>query len=98
MRLKRKFTPEEKLQILREADANGLEVTLRSHNLARSLFYRWKNAFNRQGIDGLQTKYRKVDPDVRKLEKENERLRKVISRMALEMEIKDELLKKSRSH
>jgi putative transposase len=98
MRLRRKFTSEEKLQILREAESNGLEVTLRSHNLARSLFYRWRNAFNRQGIDGLHTKYQKVDPEVRQLEKENERLRRVISRMALELEIKDELLKKSQSH
>jgi hypothetical protein len=31
------------------------------------------------------------------MEKENERLRKIISNMALEIEVKDELLKKSQS-
>jgi len=40
MGAKRKFTPEEKLQILREAEQQGLEQTLRKHNLARSLYYR----------------------------------------------------------
>lgn len=97
MREKRKFTPEEKLEILREAEQEGLEKTLRKHNLARSLYYRWKNAFNSQGIDGLQPKYKKADPKVRDMEKENERLRKIISNMALEIEVKEELLKKSQS-
>jgi transposase-like protein len=96
MGTKRKFTPEEKLQILREAEQMGLEQTLRKHQLARSLYYRWKNTFNLQGVDGLQPKYHRVDPSVRNLEKENERLRKVIAKMALELEVKDELLKKTK--
>jgi hypothetical protein len=37
------------------------------------LYYRWKNAFDSQGIDGLQPKYRRVDPAIRNMEKENER-------------------------
>jgi transposase-like protein len=96
MGTKRKFTPEEKLQILREAEQMGLEQTLRKHQLARSLYYRWKNTFNLQGVDGLQPKYHRVDPSVRNLEKENERLRKVIAKMALELEVKEELLKKTK--
>lgn len=94
---KRKFTPEEKLQILREAEQNGIEATLRQHNLARSLYYRWKNAFDRKGIDGLQPQQNKKAPEVKRLEKENERLKKAVSKMALELEVKEELLKKSRS-
>lgn len=97
MGAKRKFTPEEKLQILREAEQQGLELTLRKHNLARSLYYRWKNTFDSQGIDGLQPKYHRIDPAVRNLEKENERLRKIIANMALEIEVKTELLKKTQS-
>jgi putative transposase len=61
------------------------------------LYYRWKNAFDSQGIDGLQPKYRRIDPAVRNLEKENERLRKIIANMALEIEVKTELLKKIQS-
>ena len=43
----------------------------------------------------MAPQYRKVDPQVRELEKENERLRRIIAKQALYIEIKDELLKKS---
>ncbi len=36
-RNKRKFSQEERLEILREAEQQGIEVTLRKHNLSRSL-------------------------------------------------------------
>ena len=47
------------------------------------------------GADGLKPKYRTVDPEVRRLETENERLKRIIAKQALEIEFKDELLKKS---
>jgi putative transposase len=45
---------------------------------------------------GLKRKYRTIDPAVKQLEQENERLKKIIAKQALEIEFKDELLKKSR--
>jgi putative transposase len=36
-----------------------------------------------------------IDPAVRQLEVENERLKRIIAKQALEIEFKDELLKKS---
>lgn len=95
-RSKRKFQLDEKLQILREGENHGVEVTCRKYQIARSLFYHWKNKFDRHGPDGLMPKYRRVDPQVKALEKENERLRKIISRQALELEVKEELLKKTK--
>lgn len=94
-RLRRKFSLEEKLQIIHEADQRGIELTLRKYQLSRSLYYKWKNSFDRQGTDSLTPRYHKVDPQVRELEKENERLRRIIAKQALYLEIKDELLKKS---
>ena len=93
--LRRRFKSEEKLQILNEAEQEGIEVTLRKYQISRSLYYNWKNSFDRQGTDGLTPKYHKVDSQVRELEKENERLRRIIAKQALYLEIKDELLKKS---
>ena len=94
-RLRRKFSLEEKLQIIHEAEQQGIELTLRKYQLSRSLYYKWKNSFDRKGTDGLTPRYHKVDPQVRELEKENERLRRIIAKQALYLEIKDELLKKS---
>lgn len=95
MKKKRSFSVEQKMQILREADQNGMLVTCRKYEVAQSLFYRWKSQFDSRGIDGLQPQYYRVNPEVRELEKENERLRKIIARQALELEVKSELLKKT---
>jgi transposase-like protein len=93
---KRKFSIEEKLSILQEGENQGVDITCRKYNVARSLYYRWRNSFNRQGPDGLAPKYHRVDPEVKALEKENERLKKIIARQALELEVKEELLKKTK--
>ena len=45
--LRRRFKSEEKLQILNEAEQEGIEVTLRKYQIARSLYYNWKNSFDR---------------------------------------------------
>jgi len=36
---------EQKLQIIQEAEQNGITQTLRKHNLAHSLYLRWGNPF-----------------------------------------------------
>lgn len=95
MKKKRVFSVEQKLQILREAEENGMLVTCRKHEITQSLYYHWKHKFDRNGIDGLQGQYYRVDPKVKELEKENERLRKIIAKQALELEVKSELLKKT---
>ena len=98
MKKKRNFTVEEKVQILREAEEHGMLATCRKYDIVQSLFYRWKNRFDQYGIDGLQGQYYSVDPQVRELEKENERLKKIIAKQALELEVKTELLKKTELH
>jgi putative transposase len=47
-------------------------------------------------MSGLKRKYRTVDPAVKQLELENERLKKIVPKQALEFEFKDALLKKRR--
>lgn len=91
----RKWSEVQKLQIIQEAEQSGQTETLRKYNLAHSLFLRWKKAYSSHGSEGLKPKYRTIDPEVRRLETENERLKRIIARQALEIEFKDELLKKS---
>jgi transposase-like protein len=95
MSKRRAFTREKKLEILRYAEDHGMVATCREYELSQSLFYRWKHAFENKGMDGLEPSYYRVDPEVRELEKENERLRKIIAKQALEIEVKSELLKKN---
>ncbi len=94
-KVKRKFTPEERLSILREGEREGQAATIRKYHLAQSLYGRWKRKYLSEGITGLKDKHYKIDPEVRALELENERLRRIIAKQALEIEVKSELLKKT---
>ncbi len=93
--IKRKWSEAQKLQIIQEVEQNGVTETLRQYNLSQSLFYKWRRAYNGEGMQGLKPKYKTIDPAVRQLELENERLKRIIAKQALEIDFKDELLKKS---
>jgi transposase-like protein len=92
---KRTFSPEERLSILQEAQREGRAETLRKYSIAPSLFDRWKKKYLAEGVDGLKNAHKRIDPQVRELEQENERLKRIIARQALELEVKSEMLKKT---
>ena len=92
---RRQFSIEQKLAILNEAEQTGITQTLRKHNLSHSVYVRWKTQFNSGGASSLKPQYNKVDPQLRALEDENARLKKIIANQALELEFKTELLKKT---
>ena len=94
-KVKRKFTPEERLSILREGEREGQAATVRKYHLATSLYGKWKHKYLHEGITGLKDKHYRVDPEIRALELENERLKRIIAKQALEIEVKSELLKKT---
>jgi putative transposase len=92
---RRKFTPEDRLSILQEGEREGQASTIRKYHLAPSLYARWKRKYLNEGIYGLKDKHKKSDPALQALELENERLRRIIAKQALEIEVKSELLKKT---
>ncbi len=90
---RRKFSPEEKLSIVREAEREGAPSTYRKYNLSPNLLIRWKEKYLSQVIGGLKGSYKRIDPEKRELEEENERLKRIVAKQALELEFKTELLK-----
>lgn len=92
---RRKFTPEERLSIVQEAQREGHTETCRKYNLSPSLLGKWRSRYLSKGISGLHNAYKRVDPQVRQLEEENERLKKIIAKQALQIEVQGELLKKT---
>ncbi len=95
---RRQFTPEEKYSILQEAEREGVTETARKYKLAHSVLGYWKKKYLSKGKDGLKGSYRRIDPVVRELELENERLKKIVARQALEIEFKTELIKNTQAH
>ena len=95
---RRSFSVEQKLQIIQEADQHGVTQILRKHNLSHSVFLRWKHQFDQGGSASLKPQYRKADPELKALQEENARLKKIIGNQALELEFKTELLKKNEAY
>lgn len=95
---RRQFTPEEKYSILQEGEREGITETARKYNIAHSVLHYWKKKYLSKGKEGLKASYRHTDPQVLALEEENHRLKKIIAKQALEIEVKDELLKKGEAH
>jgi len=93
----RRFTAEQKLEILKEADQPGVTVSAvcRRHGLAPSVFYRWRAVA--QGGSAVALKRdakrtpRKDDPEARH-KAELERMRAVIAEITAEnLELKKKI-------
>lgn len=93
---RRSWSTDEKLQILREGDLNGMTETMRRHNLSSSTYYKWK-AQLLDTVDSKSATHTSPEVDIEKveLEEENARLRKVVADQAVALSIKNELLKKT---
>jgi putative transposase len=92
---RRTFTPEERYSIVQEGQREGRSQTCRKYHLSSSLYDKWRKKYLAEGIDGLKSNYKRIDPAFRELEEENERLKRIIAKQALEIEVKTELLKKT---
>jgi putative transposase len=93
---RRKFSDDQKLSILKEAEAIGVTAVLRTYNLSYSVFSRWKQKFVKPDIYiKNNTLSGKNKSEMKMLMQENARLKKIIADMALELERKDEELKKT---
>ena len=83
----RRFTAEQKLEILREADQPGVSEVCRRHGLAASVFYRWRAVAQGGSAVALkrdaQRAPRKDDPEARH-KTEMERMRAVIAEITAE--------------
>ena len=94
-RTKRFFTPEERFSLLQEAEREGYMQTCRKYNLSPALLAKWKQRYLSKGTEGLKSAYKRIDPSIRALEEENQTLKRIIAKQALELEVKTELLKKT---
>ena len=93
---RRKFTVDQKLAILKEAETEGVTQTLRKHNIYSNMLYKWKEQLETRGKDGLKP-YQRLDPEVKRLQQENLALKKLLADKELAIAVKDALLKKVQS-
>ena len=95
----KKITKKEKLAILKESETEGPKLTMEKYGLYPNTFYYWKRKFKEAGPDGLDhgmTKERIAR--IKKLEKENQKLKELLAEEKLEGKLNDEMLKKKYPH
>jgi transposase-like protein len=85
-KVRKKFTLQHKLQILKEWEGtgNGIEVA-QKHQIHPQTLYRWKKALEQGAQVFLSGKKPRVNPRIRKLEKENQKLKEALALQTQEL-------------
>ncbi|MBW6480777.1 MAG: transposase [Bacteroidales bacterium] len=95
MTMKRKFTKEEKLRIIKEASEQGVKATLEKYGIYPASYYSWKRKLEQMGEEGF---HHGMTPQhlkrIRELEKENNALKQLLAEKELDNKMKGDLLKK----
>ncbi|PWT96615.1 MAG: hypothetical protein C5B52_15380 [Bacteroidetes bacterium] len=94
---RRRFTVEEKQEILHQAKQIGITNALRKHNLSYSVFHRWKSNMTDKSKESSKAKnYQGLGQRVKELMEENALLKKIIANQTMLLEMKEEELRRSK--
>lgn len=83
---KSRFSDEQKVKMLREAEATSVATVAKKHGISRETIYTWRRSFT--GVDVKEARR------LRELEKENARLKKILVERDLEIEVMKEIAAK----
>ena len=89
----RKLTLEEKVKLVQESEQLGYTETALKYNISSRQIYRWRDKLQKGGSKALSYGS-KIDPELKALKEENLQLKKLVAKLSLSVEIKEELLKK----
>lgn len=80
---KSRYTEEQIVTILREAEASTVVATARKHGVAEQTIYRWRKRFAGMEVSDVR--------ELRRLREENARLKKLVAERDLEVEVMKEI-------
>jgi len=83
---KARFTEEQMVAMLREADRSSVAEVAKKHGISEQTLYNWRKHF--AGLDPADVKR------LRQLEQENARLKKLVAERDLEIEVMKEIQRK----
>jgi putative transposase len=83
---KARFTDEEMVSILREADRDSVGVVAKRHKVSEQAIYTWRKKFGALSGDDVRR--------LKQLEQENGRLKKLVAERDLEIDVMKEIAAK----
>lgn len=83
---KSRFTEEQKVKMLREAEKTSVAAVAKKHGLATETIYGWRRKFGSMDVPDAKR--------LKKLETENARLKKLLAERDLEIEVMKEIAAK----
>ncbi|MDE1887340.1 MAG: transposase [Gammaproteobacteria bacterium] len=84
--MKKRFSEEQIVKILGEAAGHGMAATARKYNISEQTLYVWRRRF--EGMEVRQV------VELKRLQQENARLKKLVAERDLELEVVKEIVAK----
>ncbi len=89
------WTIEEKLEIVNYYKQHGMAKAVREYSVSNVSIYKWERVLEETGEGGLRPKnINSTHSDIRKLQRENERLMRLVAEKEVIISIQKDLLKK----
>lgn len=96
MKHRKKWTPEQKLEILDYKKTYGLTKTSRKFEVSTVSILNWEKVYSEQGPEGFKKGAKtSLERELQQLRRENRDLKAIVAEKDLAIRVKDSLLKKA---
>jgi len=94
---RQKKSSSEKLEIIHYSKKNSVLAAAREFGVSATIIYKWKELYDTEGESGLSgtSTADHLKQELKRIQRENDALKKIVAEKELRLRIQEEMLKKS---